>query len=57
MANAFAFAASDEASFLTGTLIFADGGTTIAKAARETWQLCERAAKADARPQALRTTA
>ncbi|KRR05844.1 SDR family NAD(P)-dependent oxidoreductase [Bradyrhizobium valentinum] len=31
MANVFAFAASDEASFLTGTLIFADGGTTIAK--------------------------
>jgi hypothetical protein len=31
MANVFAFVASDEASFLTGTLIFADGGTTIAK--------------------------
>jgi NAD(P)-dependent dehydrogenase (short-subunit alcohol dehydrogenase family) len=31
MANVFAFAASDEASFLTGALIFADGGTTIAK--------------------------
>jgi NAD(P)-dependent dehydrogenase (short-subunit alcohol dehydrogenase family) len=31
MANVFAFAASDEASFVTGALIFADGGTTIAK--------------------------
>jgi NAD(P)-dependent dehydrogenase (short-subunit alcohol dehydrogenase family) len=31
MANVFAFAASDEASFMTGALIFADGGTTIAK--------------------------
>jgi hypothetical protein len=31
MANVFAFVASDEASFLTGALMFADGGTTIAK--------------------------
>ncbi|TMJ50370.1 MAG: SDR family oxidoreductase [Alphaproteobacteria bacterium] len=31
MANVFAFAASDEASFMTGALLFADGGTTIAK--------------------------
>jgi NAD(P)-dependent dehydrogenase (short-subunit alcohol dehydrogenase family) len=31
IANVFAFAASDEASFMTGALIFADGGTTIAK--------------------------
>ena len=31
MANVFAFAASDEASFITGALIFAGGGTTIAK--------------------------
>jgi NAD(P)-dependent dehydrogenase (short-subunit alcohol dehydrogenase family) len=31
MANVFAFVASDEASFVTGALIFADGGTTIAK--------------------------
>ena len=31
MANVFAFAASDEASFITGALLFADGGTTIAK--------------------------
>ncbi|WP_024507494.1 SDR family oxidoreductase [Bradyrhizobium sp. ARR65] len=31
MANVFAFAASDEASFVTGALLFADGGTTIAK--------------------------
>jgi NAD(P)-dependent dehydrogenase (short-subunit alcohol dehydrogenase family) len=31
MANVFAFLASDEASFVTGALIFADGGTTIAK--------------------------
>jgi NAD(P)-dependent dehydrogenase (short-subunit alcohol dehydrogenase family) len=31
MANVFAFVASDEASFMTGALIFADGGTTIAK--------------------------
>ncbi|MEK9282860.1 SDR family oxidoreductase [Bradyrhizobium sp. ISRA442] len=33
MANVFAFAASDEASFMTGALVFADGGTTIAKGA------------------------
>jgi NAD(P)-dependent dehydrogenase (short-subunit alcohol dehydrogenase family) len=31
IADVFAFAASDEASFVTGALIFADGGTTIAK--------------------------
>jgi NAD(P)-dependent dehydrogenase (short-subunit alcohol dehydrogenase family) len=31
MANVFAFVASDEASFMTGALVFADGGTTIAK--------------------------
>jgi hypothetical protein len=31
IANVFAFVASDEASFMTGALIFADGGTTIAK--------------------------
>ncbi|MCK1711459.1 SDR family oxidoreductase [Bradyrhizobium sp. 143] len=31
IANVFAFAASDEASFITGALIFVDGGTTIAK--------------------------
>jgi len=31
MANVFAFLASDEASFMTGSLVFADGGTTIAK--------------------------
>jgi NAD(P)-dependent dehydrogenase (short-subunit alcohol dehydrogenase family) len=33
IANVFAFVASDEASFITGALIFADGGTTIAKGA------------------------
>jgi NAD(P)-dependent dehydrogenase (short-subunit alcohol dehydrogenase family) len=33
MANVFAFVASDEASFMTGALVFADGGTTIAKGA------------------------
>jgi NAD(P)-dependent dehydrogenase (short-subunit alcohol dehydrogenase family) len=33
IANVFAFVASDEASFMTGALIFADGGTTIAKGA------------------------
>lgn len=31
MANVYAFLASDEASFVTGALWFADGGTTIAK--------------------------
>lgn len=31
IANVFAFIASDEASNVTGALIFADGGTTIAK--------------------------
>lgn len=31
IANVFAFVASDEASFMTGALVFADGGTTIAK--------------------------
>jgi NAD(P)-dependent dehydrogenase (short-subunit alcohol dehydrogenase family) len=31
MANVFCFVASDEASFMTGALVFADGGTTIAK--------------------------
>ena len=31
MANVFAFVASDEASYMTGALVFADGGTTIAK--------------------------
>jgi enoyl-[acyl-carrier-protein] reductase (NADH) len=29
--NVFAFVASDEAGYMTGALIFADGGTTIAK--------------------------
>jgi NAD(P)-dependent dehydrogenase (short-subunit alcohol dehydrogenase family) len=33
IANVFAFIASDEASFMTGALVFADGGTTIAKGA------------------------
>jgi NAD(P)-dependent dehydrogenase (short-subunit alcohol dehydrogenase family) len=33
MANVFCFVASDEASFMTGALVFADGGTTIAKGA------------------------
>jgi NAD(P)-dependent dehydrogenase (short-subunit alcohol dehydrogenase family) len=31
MANVFCFVASDEASYMTGALVFADGGTTIAK--------------------------
>ena len=31
MANVFAFVASDEASFVPGALVFAHGGTTIAK--------------------------
>jgi hypothetical protein len=31
MANVFCFVASDEASYMTGSLVFADGGTTIAK--------------------------
>jgi NAD(P)-dependent dehydrogenase (short-subunit alcohol dehydrogenase family) len=31
IANVFAFVASDEASYMTGALVFADGGTTIAK--------------------------
>jgi NAD(P)-dependent dehydrogenase (short-subunit alcohol dehydrogenase family) len=31
VANAFAFVASDEASFMTGAQVFVDGGTTIAK--------------------------
>lgn len=35
MANVFVFVASDEASYMTGALVFADGGATIAKAARE----------------------
>ena len=33
MANVFCFVASDEASYMTGALVFADGGTTIAKGA------------------------
>jgi len=31
IANVFAFVASDEATYMTGALVFADGGTTIAK--------------------------
>lgn len=31
IANAFAFVASDEACYMTGALVFVDGGTTIAK--------------------------